>query len=206
MIKRIAFIRPRTIPISNVVLMKILALNFINTEIDVIDIQSVVKTRPDIIAINTILTFIMYGRDIISGHKKFKAAFWRTPYIFHTIKYLVARRLAGRNYDFTFQTQSLFDCSIPGVPHFIYTDHTHLANLTYPNLDKQRLYPQEWIDLEKQIYRNATLIFVRSSNIKKSLIEQYNQQEETVKCVYAGYNVEASMSAVEDKDYSGQNI
>jgi len=33
---------------------------------------------------------------------------------------------------FSIQTQSLYDASIDGLPHFLYTDHTHLANLKYP--------------------------------------------------------------------------
>jgi len=42
--------------------------------------------------------------------------------------------LAGASL-FSIQTQSLYDASIDGLPHFVYTDHTHLANLKYPGAD-----------------------------------------------------------------------
>lgn len=37
------------------------------------------------------------------------------------------KRLENPEYAFTFQTQSIFDASVPNVPSFVYTDHTHLA-------------------------------------------------------------------------------
>lgn len=206
MSKRIAFFRPKSIPLPNVIVAEILASHFTDHEIDVIDIRSLVRPRLDILAINTLSVIWMYGRDILSGHKKFEVAFWRTPFIFHAIKRLLMKRVEGIEYEFTFQMQSIFDCSLPNVRHFIYTDHTHLANLTYPDFDRRRLYSQAWIDLEKQIYENATRIFVRSTNIRHLLIEQYGQPGEKVKCVYAGSNVEVDPSLTEGKDYSGQNI
>jgi len=102
--------------------------------------------------------------------------------------------------------QSLFDCSLPNVPHFIYTDHTHLANLNYPDFNIKKLYPKKWTELEKQAYTNAVKIFVRSSNIQKSLIEQYQQPADKAICVYAGNNVETNNSSTKEKSYDGQNI
>jgi len=141
-----------------------------------------------------------------TGHKKFKDAFWRTPYIFNKVRQLLKQRLFGQNYSFTFQMQSLFDCSLPNVPHFIYTDHTHLANLNYLDFDIKKLYPKQWTDLEKQVYTNATMVFVRSSNIQKSVIEQYQQSANKVICVYAGNNIETNDLTTEEKSYNGQNI
>ena len=204
--KKIAFIRPKSIPLANVIVPKILALFFSNNEIEVIDVNLLVKTRPDIILINTILTFSTYGRDIISGYKKFKDAFWRTPYLFSVVKRILKKMLAGNDYLFTFQMQSLFDCSIPEVPHFIYTDHTHLANLAYPNFDRRKLYPQRWLDLEKQIYQSATLTFLWSSNIKQSLIEQYRYPEEKAVVIYIGSNITHTKSKIGNKSYEGQRI
>ena len=206
MSKKIAFIRPKPIPIANVRVLETLASHFNDYEIDVIDIKSLVKSRLDILAINTLFVILLYGRDIVFGYKEFKDSFWRTPYIFQTVKRLLARRLGGKNYDFTFQMQSLFDCSLPGVPHFIYTDHTHLANLTYSNFDKRRLYHPRWINLEKRIYQNATMIFLWSSHIKQSLIEKYGYPEEQAVLVYVGSNVDMTGSRTSGKTYEKQNI
>lgn len=204
--KKIAFIRPKPWPLANVKAADALAKQFPDHKMEILDVEGLVKTRIDILVINTMLVLLTYGWGILTGTRKFKEAFWRTPYIFKTVKRLLKKRLRGQSYLFTFQMQSLFDCSMPDVPHFIYTDHTHLANLSYPDFNIQKLYPKKWIELEKQVYTNASRIFVRSSNIQKSLIEQYQQPAEKAICTYAGNNVETSNSTTEEKSYSGHNI
>jgi glycosyltransferase involved in cell wall biosynthesis len=81
-----------------------------------------------------------------------------------------------------------------------------LANLYYREFNINKLYPKKWIGLEKQAYTNAAKIFVRSSNIQKSLVEQYQQPVEKALCVYAGYNVESNNLTTERKSYTEQNI
>jgi glycosyltransferase involved in cell wall biosynthesis len=102
--------------------------------------------------------------------------------------------------------QSLFDCSLPRVPHFVYTDHTYLANLQYKDFNPRQMVASIWIELEKQIYRNATLTFVRSSNIEHSLIEQYGHPADKVICVYAGSNVHVDGQSTRQKAYHGKEI
>jgi glycosyltransferase involved in cell wall biosynthesis len=206
MLKKFAFIRPKSWPLANLKVADALARQFSDYDMEIIDIEELVKTKINILAINTLLVWLIYGKDIVTGNKKFKEAFWRTPYIFKTVKRLLNLRLSKQNYLFTFQMQSLFDCSLPTVPHFIYTDHTHLANLAYPNFNVKKLYPKEWVELEKQVYINAAKIFVRSSNIQKSLIEQYQQPADKAICVYAGNNVETNKSTTEEKSYASKNI
>lgn len=82
----------------------------------------------------------------------------RTPYIFHRIRKLVRDQVKNGNYVFSFQMQSLFDASTPGVPHFVYTDHTHLENLNYAANGRGNLYAPEWVALEKEIYRNSFIL------------------------------------------------
>ena len=53
----------------------------------------------------------------------------RTNYAFRKARERWTRLSAGQEYAFTFQTQSLFDFSLRGVPHFIYTDGTHQSLL-----------------------------------------------------------------------------
>lgn len=204
--KKIAFIQPKPWPLTNVKIAEALAKQFSNYDIEVINTEDLIKAKFNILVINTFLTWITYGKDIATGSKKFKDAFWRTPYIFQTIRKLLKQKLSKQSYFFTFQAQSLFDCSLPNVPHFIYTDHTHLANLNYPDFNIKKLYPEKWVDLERQIYANAVKIFVQSSNIQKSMIEQYQQPPDKVICVYAGNNVETDISVTEDKSYTEQNI
>jgi len=203
--KQIAFIRPKTVPIANVKMGEMLVAQFPDCDVDVIDIKIMIFGSWGVLGINMFLTALYFGRDILAGRKKFREAFWRTPYIFKTVKRLLAKKLSHKKYWFTFQMQSLFDCSQPDTPHFIYTDHTHLANLSYPGYDRKKLY-ENWINLERQIYQNARITFVRSTNIRESLIEQYQQPSEKVALVYAGSNIEPDNSDPEAKSYSNQNI
>lgn len=204
--KRIAFIRPKAWPLANLMMAEEIKKQFHEYEVDVINIMSLVKKHPAIVIVNCLAVMLLYGREIIKGNKKFKDAFWRTEYIFRSVKGLIRRRLSRSKYLFTFQMQSLFDCSIPDVPHFVYTDHTHLANLSYAGFDTKRLYPQQWIDLEKKVYNNATSTFVRSSNIQRSLIEQYQYPAERAICVYAGSNVAVDGKTALYKSYTTKDI
>lgn len=204
--KRIAFLRPNVWPLANTRVEAEIRKQFVDHDVDVINIKPAVAKYPGLMLINSLYTLLFYGFDIVRGKKNFKDAFWHTPCIFHAIRRMVAKQLSPSQYLFTFQIQSLFDCSIPHVPHFVYTDHTHLANLNYPGFDRQKLFSQKWIELEKRIYNNAAITFVRSSNIRQSLIDQYRYPSERVICVYAGSNVAVGDNLTRQKDYSAKKI
>ena len=204
--KRIAFFRPNLWPLANTRVEEEFRKQFPDHEIDVINIKPWVMENPRIILANSIITMLLYGSSIVSGNKRFREAFWHTPYIFREVKMLILKRLSRSRLLFTFQMQSLFDCSLPQVPHFVYTDHTHLANLNYLNFNPKGLFAQKWIELEKQIYSNAMTTFVRSSNIRQSLVEQYGYPAEPTVCVYAGSNVNVSDLTYKEKSYAEKNI
>jgi glycosyltransferase involved in cell wall biosynthesis len=203
--KRIAFIRPKAWPLANRIVDGVLQEQFPDHEVDVIDISTLVRKRPDIIVVNGIATALLYGKDITSRKKKFRLAFWRTPYIFRQVRELIRSKTTNGGYAFSFQMQSLFDGSTPGLPHFIYTDHTHLENLNYA-ANKYNLYSEKWIVLEKEVYQNANLTFVRSSNVQHSVIEDYHQPADTVALVYAGSNASISTVKTRNRDYSQPHI
>src|SRR6266542_2418880 len=203
--KRIAFIRPKAWPLANRIVEGVIKEQFPDHEVDVIDVSTLVRQRPDIVLVNGIATALHYGIDIALRRKKFRLAFWRTPYIFHQVRHLVRSRVTEGDYSFSFQMQSLFDASAPGVPHFIYTDHTHLENLNYA-ANWKNLYSPKWIALEKEIYQNAALTFVRSSNVRRSVIEEYARPAEEVVLVYAGSNATLSERKAQNTDYAQPNI
>jgi len=155
-------------------------------KMDILDIWDDIAGRYDFI--NVLCTLKTYAMDIICGRKRIDQSMLRTPYLFNKVKNRISEKVAGKDYAFTFQMQSLFDTSIPGIPHFIYTDHTHLANLSYPAFSLPDLYAPSWIKLEKTIYQNASLIFTMSKNIEASLINQYGCLSDKICCVYAGHN------------------
>lgn len=115
--------------------------------------------------------------------------------------------MASKNHVITFQTQSSFDASIPGTPHFLYTDHTHKTNLSYPGYDQKDYLGEKWIDLENNIYHNATVNFTMSTNIAKSISEDYSCDIGKVTCVYCGANADISKDKIlDDKRFSYMNI
>jgi glycosyltransferase involved in cell wall biosynthesis len=115
--------------------------------------------------------------------------------------------LADRDYIFTFQTQSLFDASIEGIPHFLYTDHTALANLTYPGFKQSSLPSSAWLECEKDIYHHATLNFTMSTNISNSIIKDYDCDSTKVVCVHGGSNVNIAKDEIfDDQRYARMNI
>ena len=176
-------------------------------ELEIVTLWDLIKADKRVLLHNLWAVIREYGFDILSGRLKFKAAFFRTVYLFHYVQGLAAR--IGAQYEdirFTFQLQSIFDTHLEGIPHFIYTDHTHLANLQYSPAIRVHLYSAEWIACEKSIYMHADRIFTRSSNISLSLTDQYGIPESRVRCIYAGANTPLKVVDPREKDYRAQAI
>ena len=153
----------------------------------------------------------LYGMDFLRQKRSLRAEFSsrtilvRTPYYYQQVKRAVAKWNSGRKIWFSFQTQSLFDTSTRGIPHFIYTDHTHLANLRYPGFDSHTLFSPEWIHLEKEAYHNAALIFTTAEFTSQSLVEDYGIPEQRIYCVHSGVNVDVPDRDLK-RDYASKNI
>jgi glycosyltransferase involved in cell wall biosynthesis len=107
---------------------------------------------------------------------------------FNAVRRGAAERFSGDGYAFTFQTESLFDASVIGLPHVVYTAHGVLASLDYPGFDRRDLLPRSWIELETSIYRNATIVFTRTEHLATILVERYGIPAHKVVCVYSGGN------------------
>jgi glycosyltransferase involved in cell wall biosynthesis len=130
-----------------------------------------------------------YGLSSCLKKSSIDSRIMRTAYCFRKVREYLLRRLSQKKYVFTFQTQSLFDASIPNTPHFLYTDHTHLANLTYPGERQTPMASSEWVALERSMYQRARLNFTMSAHVSRSLVEDYGCAPTRVECVYAGANV-----------------
>jgi glycosyltransferase involved in cell wall biosynthesis len=130
-----------------------------------------------------------FGGKIAACRANVRDSYFRTGYLFHRVRTAMAQIIDPRRHAFSFQVQSLFDTSVPGVPNFVYTDHTHLSNLEYSFFDRRRLRPPRWLALETTIYQNAARIFTRSHNISADLVKHYAMPPEKIACVYAGANV-----------------
>jgi glycosyltransferase involved in cell wall biosynthesis len=105
-----------------------------------------------------------------------------------------ARRMVERERRrvwFTIQTQSLWNSAVPGIPNFVYTDCTLLANLYFKDAQFGGIPSARWLDLEREIYRSAARTFVMSGHVARSLTELYGIDADKVACVYAGANLQA---------------
>ncbi|GBC60928.1 glycosyl transferase family 1 [Desulfonema ishimotonii] len=205
--KKIAFIHTRKRHWAVKILIKSLENAFPEYQIETINVTDLIRANINIRLLNRIHIIGEYGRDILAGEKRFHDCFMRTPFIFRQIKKLLRKRLAGGEYAFTFQDQSLYDGCIRHVPHFVLTDHTHLANRYYPGFRKKRdLYSAAWIRLEKCIYENADLVFVKSENIRESVIRDYAIAPDRVKNIRYAIDTLMAGRPADPGRYKNRNI
>ncbi len=188
-----AFLKVGTIPLASEFVLAQLQQRFPEYEVDVIDLSTLVRSRPDLLAVNAGATLGAYGWDILRGKRKVRQSFLRTHYLYGRIKRLAREWIRPGEHAFSFQMQSLFDTSVPGVPHLIYTDHTNQSNLEYASGVERSLYPPRWQALEAAIYHNAARVFVRSHNVLQTLVTHYGLAPERVHCVYAGSNAKLEL-------------
>ena len=76
---KIAFIRLRDWPLANVRVKEIVINEFSEFEVDTINVGALIKRHPFIIFVNILQIILYYGKDVLLGHKKIRAAFWHTP-------------------------------------------------------------------------------------------------------------------------------
>lgn len=206
--KRLAFVRVFGAPPIARSVEEMLIRTFPEYQVETITLTNILKRRPDILALNALATIREYGRQILGRERAFRRAFLVTPFLFRRVKHLVHRHLAGRQDEFTFsfQLQSLFDASTPFFPHYVYTDHTNLTNLTYSEFERAHVHSDAWLALEREVYHNAHHIFTRSSNITQSLVQQYALPEHKVTTAYVGVNAPAAPAPRDPGAYGKQHI
>jgi glycosyltransferase involved in cell wall biosynthesis len=163
--------------------------------IETIDAWEILKKRTFIFCylLNIYFFITEYGYDIVIGNKKRKEWlqwFFATSFISLQISREVKKICRGKEFKFTFQTQSIFNGKLEKTPHFIYTDHTTQTNRLYPDVNaKQYMRSKRFINKsEVKAYDNASLIFTFGSLTASSLINQYKIPEKKIITVYAGCN------------------
>ena len=160
---------------------------FSGYEIETIDIKTLVKEISLIEKIKMVLKLIIFFPTF--SLKKIKASYLKSPYFWELSNQLIRKATLKKEYVISLQTQSNFNGNLGYCPHYIYTDHTHLVNLSYPEFDHSMLKPKAWIDHEVNLYKNAKGIFTMSNHVLNSLLHQYNIDTRKVKCVFAGSNI-----------------
>ena len=154
-----------------------------------LDIAAWVRSQRRVVAANLASVLAEYGPRPFLKRDRLLGSFYRSPYIFSRIREEMRLRATAQELVFSIQTQSMFDASVPQVPHFVYTDHTALANTYYPDFDPADLPDRRWLARERQIYQHASMIFTMSGHVSRSLAEHYGVESSRIRCVYAGSNV-----------------
>lgn len=190
--QKIAFIKDGSFSLINDRVYEMLQREFPDYDIEIFDILQLARQHNKILFFNTLHTIKEYGRAIALGKTNRKRSFRRTGYIFRQFKALLLQHVQPEKFTFSLQTGSFYDGSIPGLPHFVYTDHTIQTNLTYPDFtetDLHWLYSPARLVLEPEVYKQATHIFTMSNHVTRSLVNDYGCEPAKVSCVYCGPNV-----------------
>ena len=186
---RIGFARIGPHPIPNRLLVDALAAGLPRAQIAVLDLEPLARSERAVQIANAAFVAAEHGRNLARGRVRRWQAFFSTTFMFRWMSRRAREWAQANRFDWTIQIQSLFDASAPGIPHFVYTDHTHLANLDYPDFDASQLRSPRWIALERELYHSARVVFTRSTHVSASLVRHYDCDPAHVVCVGAGSNV-----------------
>lgn len=203
---RVAFVALGPVPGTIGSILERLRVEFPEFEVDHVDIGMWAKSRRILVVTNLLVVLAERGPLIFFDRQRLWGAFYRTSFMFKAIRHLMERRHIAGDYAFSLQRHSLFDASVPGVPHFVYTDHTELVRQRYPDYDCRTAPPDRWLRRERQIYERARTVFTMSDHVRVSLLEQYGLSSERVKCVGAGSNVVIDDSTFTVPEYASKQI
>jgi glycosyltransferase involved in cell wall biosynthesis len=187
----IAFVKRGAFSHINESLRQALARELHGYDVDVVEILELTESEPLVAkALRRVYAVKEFWRMLLPrpGRARMAGCVIRTSFYLRRLRALLSERLAERTYIFTLQTQSLFDASKPGTPHFVYTDHAALASESWPRFRPAESYPRRWIELEASIYSNAAGVFTMSEHVRRCLIDDYGLPESRVARVGAGAN------------------
>jgi glycosyltransferase involved in cell wall biosynthesis len=187
---------------------RVLRSEFPQFRFEVIDVGDIIRAHKSAWRLpNLLCTFREYGGNVLLRRSSLREQYFRTTYLMRKLRQEMRSYIDPARHIFSFQMQSVFDTAVPGVPHFIYTDHTHLSNLHSPYFDRRLLRPKAWRALEREIYHNAMRVFTRSTDVTADLVKDYGVPPENAVCVYAGSNVDVSQNfRPQNGDYSNKHI
>jgi glycosyltransferase involved in cell wall biosynthesis len=174
----------------NFIVARELAARFPEYDFRIVDVEKEIIGRRAFLYLHAFIEAVArYGWSIVSQRIHPRNFFCRIPCVLTAIRKWVARNVQPEKTAFTFQTQSLFDARRAGIPHFVYTDHTYLANRRYEG-EPTPLLPvaKSWQRMEKELYQKADINFTFSQFAADSITNDYGVPATRVQCVYSGAN------------------
>ncbi|MDD5198728.1 MAG: glycosyltransferase family 4 protein [Terrimicrobiaceae bacterium] len=191
--RRAAFFRIGDFSLINEAVLDGLRREFSDLEWRAIDVERDIVGRSAALRFRaTAEVALRYGGRVLRERRPPRDFFPRIPTVIAAVREWVRANIDPAQTAFVFQTQSLFDARHDAVPHFLYTDHTYLANLRYPEPRPLLPVAAEWRRMERDLYAMADCNFVSSGFAARSLREDYSVPPERVECVFSGCNVPAT--------------
>lgn len=154
---------------------------------DIID--DIARRRPATYFAGLIEATLRYPQPIFRYRFSPQAFLPRTVTFLRMFEHWVATSEAFSGAAFSFQTQSVFRAIRPGIPHFGYTDHTHLANARYGSGRKLQPMTRQWLAMERSLYADSRVTFTTGEFAARSVVEDYNIPSSRVECVHSGINI-----------------
>jgi glycosyltransferase involved in cell wall biosynthesis len=173
-------------------LLRGLRRNLPETDFRTVDLHRALKSRKTALLARGLEALRAYGGDLLRRRRTLDDAFFGTRSMFEAVRQIALDAHKDWPADCSIQTQSMYDCSRPGTPHLVYTDHTYLSCTEYPDYGRTAWNPVRpaWlIDLERTVYEHAACTLTMSSNVSRTLVERYGVPPSRVLCVRAGCNV-----------------
>lgn len=189
-VARAALIRQGDRPRLNADLAPMLAATFPEVALDDIDVLQRVRAdrvRYLRVAIGGLTESVA---SLVRGSTSAKRAIVSSTAYDRAVRELVDETVRPDSFLFTFQSQSLFNAAVEGVPHFVYTDHAHLANLGYPGFDRAALKSASYLRREADLYRGAARVFTRSRHVAAVIAHGYGCPADKIRVVGCGPNVD----------------
>jgi len=193
---QIVFIRFGKFSHSNDRIAWLLAANYPARAVHTIDLAARMKRDLVGTGIGLAETILRARGALFDRRRSFRANlvhfFVRSPYLRRRMKAHLERMIAARwpGADFIFMSQTLFECDVPGIPIFIYTDSAALTNLYSENFQLPDLPPAAWLAMEKAALRRAARVFTWSHHVSRSLIDLYQLPADRIVRVRGGCNLE----------------
>jgi glycosyltransferase involved in cell wall biosynthesis len=156
-------------------------------ELEIVDTKANLKSWRLLIVLFGLLS--EFGPGLFVSKRRFRFHLLRSHAFWREVRRLVRRAAAaGGPYSFTFQTQSLFDASLAGVPHGLYTDFA-ARGTRWTGWHGELEPTASWLALEEGLYRGADRVFTFGSRVRDLIVEDYGAEPGRVVRAGGGPNV-----------------
>lgn len=206
--RRILFARLGSFSHTNERLAAQLERRFPRHEIVQFDVKDHVKRQFGVAALNAALELSIYGPSAFRNASDRHAFFFLTPFMFRHLSAAIRDRFGPEadSFDFTMQTQGLFNAALPGRPFVIYTDYTLASSIEYEMRDERLMRSAPFLALERALYQRADKILVTASHVKRTLTRYYGCDASRITPIMIGANVEVAPSSDDRARYAAGRI